>query len=151
MYGRGVTSIARITAADRDDWDRLWQAYITFYESSVPGDVSDATFARLLDDAELHGAIARDADGRAIGLVHWLTHPATWSTGLYTYLEDLFVDPESRGSGTGRALIEHVRAWAQDHGAHKVYWLTQSHNATARALYDKVAVSTGFVHYEIEL
>nr|BFF11784.1 hypothetical protein GCM10025699_30870 [Microbacterium flavescens] len=40
---------------------------------------------------------------------------------------------------------------AAEHGAEKVYWLTQGHNATARALYDRVAVSTGFVHYEIEV
>ena len=66
-------------------------------------------------------------------------------------LSRYFVDPEARGSGTGRALIEHVREWAARSGAEKVYWLTQSHNATARALYDRVAVSTGFVHYEIEL
>lgn len=146
-----MTTISRPTPADRAEWDRLWQAYITFYESEVPGDVSDSTFARILADDELHGAIARDASGRPIGLVHWLTHPATWSTGTYCYLEDLFVDPEARGSGAGRALIEHVRSWAAEHGASKVYWLTASDNATARALYDRVATSTGFVHYEIEL
>ena len=146
-----MTTISRPTPADRAEWDALWQAYITFYESEVPADVTDATFARLLDDDELHGAIARDASGRAIGLVHWLTHPATWSKGVYCYLEDLYVDPEARGGGTGRALIAHVREWAARHGAGKVYWLTQIDNATARALYDRVAVSTGFVHYEIEL
>ena len=39
---------------------------------------------------------------RAIGLVHWLTHPSTWSAGPYCYLEDLFVHPDARGSGVGR-------------------------------------------------
>lgn len=146
-----MTTISRPTPADRAEWNALWQAYITFYDSEVPTHVTDSTFARILADDELHGAIARDASGRAIGLVHWLTHAATWSTGVYCYLEDLFVDPEARGSGTGRALIEHVREWAAQHGADKVYWLTQSDNATARALYDRVAVSTGFVHYEIDL
>ena len=33
-------------------------------------------------------------------------------------------------------------------GAEKVYWLTQGSNAVARGLYDRVADSTGFVHYE---
>jgi len=146
-----VTSISPLTNADRSEWDALWQAYITFYESDVPEAVSYSTFARIVRDDELHGAIARDAEGRAIGIVHWLTHAATWSTGTYCYLEDLFVDPGSRGSGVGRALIEHVRAWAEEHGSSKVYWLTAHDNATARGLYDRVAVSTGFVHYEIEL
>lgn len=146
-----MTTISRTTAGDRIDWDRLWQGYLTFYQADVPPDVTDATFARIVADDELHGAIARDAEGRAIGIVHWLTHPATWSTEVSCYLEDLFVDSAARGSGAGRALIAHVREWAQGHGASKVYWLTADDNATARVLYDKVARSTGFVHYEIEL
>jgi GNAT superfamily N-acetyltransferase len=86
-----------------------------------------------------------------IGLVHWLTHPATWSAGPYCYLEDLFVRPDARGSGTGGALIEHVRAWAEAAGCGRVYWLTQSDNRKARELYDRVARDSGFVQYEIDL
>ncbi|CAN5466899.1 hypothetical protein BH10ACT5_BH10ACT5_02210 [soil metagenome] len=59
--------------------------------------------------------------------------------------------PDARGSGTGAALIEHVRAWAADTGCVKVYWLTQRGNHKARELYDRVATDTGFVHYEIDL
>lgn len=146
-----MTTISAIAADDRPAWEALWQAYITFYESEVPADVTESTFSRILADEVLHGAMARDREGRPIGFVHWLTHPATWSSGVYCYLEDLFVDPEARGEGVGAALIEHVRDWARVFGATKVYWLTQHDNVRARGLYDKVATSTGFVHYEIEL
>ncbi len=88
---------------------------------------------------------------RPIGFVNWLTHPSTWSHGPYCYLEDLFVHPDARGAGTGAALIEHVRSWAEQSGCDKVYWLTQKGNDTARKLYDRVADDTGFVHYEIDL
>lgn len=44
-----------------------------------------------------------------------------------------------------------MRTAATDAGAHKVYWLTQSGNATARRLYDSLATDTGFVHYQMEL
>jgi len=146
-----MTTIAAITAADRDEWRPLWSAYLEFYESTLPAAVTDDVFARLVADRDLHGAIARDGDGAAVGFVHWLFHASTWTTSSYCYLEDLFVDPGARGGGTGRALITHVRERAADAGAAKVYWLTQQGNATARALYDRVATSTGFVHYEIEL
>lgn len=146
-----MVTITRITADDRPAWDGLWQAYLTFYESEVPAEVTEATFQRILADEQIHGALARDADGRPIGMVHWLTHPGTWAIGPSCYLEDLFVDPAARGEGAGTALIDHVRDWAQLFGAAKVYWLTMNDNATARSLYDKVATSTGFVHYEIEL
>ncbi|WP_243074670.1 GNAT family N-acetyltransferase [Microbacterium sp. SS28] len=146
-----MTTIAPLTLADRDEWRELWHGYLTFYEASLSDGVTEATFARLVGDEELHGAIARDAAGRAVGIVHWLTHAATWTATTYCYLEDLFVAPGTRGGGVGRALIAHVRSWAEDEGCRKVYWLTHETNATARTLYDRVATGTGFVHYEIPL
>lgn len=146
-----MPSIHPIRAGDFDEWSALWSGYLAFYGSEVPDDVTARTFGRLTEDDDLHGALARDEDGRAIGLVHWLTHAATWSGTDYCYLEDLFVSPEARGGGAGRALIAHVRDWASDHGSSKVYWLTQESNATARALYDRVATHTGYTHYQIAL
>jgi len=146
-----MVDIEPIKAGDRAQWRALWDGYLAFYESELDAATTDATFARLTTPGSgLHGAIARDG-GTAIGLVHWLTHPATWTTSDYCYLEDLFVAPGARGSGAGRALIEHVRAWAVEHGSAKVYWLTAETNATARALYDRVATRSGFIHYEIAL
>lgn len=147
-----MTTIHEVTPADRADWLALWQAYLTFYESAVADDVTASTFARIADPAgDIHGAIARDDEGRAVGIVHWFAHPATWSTTSYTYLEDLFVDPAVRGGGVGRALIAHVTASARAAGSDKVYWLTAETNATARTLYDKVARRSGFIHYQIDL
>ena len=144
--------IRPLSAEDHDEWLELWHAYLVFYEESLTDDVTAATFERLTAESDgLHGAIARDAAGRAVGFVHWLTHPSTWSRAPYVYLEDLYVDSTVRGGGVGRALIAHVERWARDHDAEKVYWLTQETNATARKLYDRVATHTGFVHYEIPL
>ncbi|WP_270410885.1 GNAT family N-acetyltransferase [Microbacterium maritypicum] len=56
-----------------------------------------------------------------------------------------------RGGGVGRALIAHVRAWAEQHGSAKLYWLTAESNTTARGLYDRVASRSGMIHYEIDL
>jgi len=144
-----VTTIAPLTESDRAHWLALWRGYLEFYAESLSDEVTDATFARAVAGRDIHGAIARDADGRPVGIVHWLRHPSTWSTSDYCYLEDLFVAPDARGRGIARALIAHVRAWADAQGCEKVYWLTQETNATARALYDRVATDTGFVHYEI--
>lgn len=143
--------ITPITREDREAWLPLWHGYLAFYESSLTDEQTDRTFRRLVDGTSLHGAIARNGSGEAVGLVHWLTHPATWSAGDYCYLEDLFVAPEARGTGAGRALTAHVREWAKGAGCAKVYWLTQQHNETARVLYDRVATDTGFVHYQIAL
>lgn len=141
--------IRPVAADHRDAWEHLWAGYLEFYEASIPPDVTEATFERLVA-GEIQGALAWDGE-QAVGLVHWLTHPATWSIRPYCYLEDLFAVPEARGTGIGRALIEHVVAWAREHESHKVYWLTQAHNETARRLYDRIAADTGFVQYSILL
>lgn len=143
-----MVTITAITPADRADWLRLWHGYLEFYESVLPDEVTDEVFQRLVEGEELHGVLARDGDGAAVGLVHWLFHPSTWSLGPYCYLEDLFVDPDARGGGVASKLIAHVGEDARAAGAHKVYWLTRESNITARVLYDKVAELTGFVHYE---
>jgi len=143
--------IEPLTSADRDDWLPLWHGYLEFYETELADDVTDATFERLVAGEGMHGAIARDDEGRAVGFVHWLPQPSTWTRATYCYLEDLFVSPAARGAGTGRALIAHVREWAERNGCGQVYWLTQESNTTARALYDRVAKLSGFVHYEFAL
>ena len=143
-------TIASLRPEDHLEWLDLWQGYLEFYETELEDRVSETTFSRMTSSApDIHGAIARDAKGRAVGIVHWLTHAGTWTTTEYVYLEDLFVSVDARGLGVGRALIDHVRSWAELRGADKVYWLTAETNSRARVLYDRVATRTGFIHYEV--
>ncbi len=142
-------TITPLAPPDEADWRRLWTGYLEFYEASVPEEVYATTWARLLagGDGEFRGVIARGADGAALGLTHFLFHRHCWTVENVVYLQDLFVDPEIRGGGVGRALIEHVYAEADREGAANVYWLTQTFNTTARALYDRIAKETPFIKY----
>ncbi|MEM5518608.1 GNAT family N-acetyltransferase [Henriciella sp. AS95] len=142
-------TIRPLRRADRDAWARLWTGYLDFYETSLPQDVYEATFSRLIDPdmADMHGLIAEQA-GRPTGLVHYLYHRHCWRVEDVCYLQDLFVDPEVRGSGLGRALIEAVYKAADDHGTPSVYWMTQEFNYRGRILYDQVATRTPFIKYQ---
>jgi GNAT superfamily N-acetyltransferase len=142
-----VTVIRNIREADARDWRTLWQGYLDFYRTVLPEDVTDTTWRRLLDPAEpLFGLIA-ERDGLLAGFAHCVLHRGTWSLGDQCYLEDLYVAPGARGVGTGRALIEAVYREADHRGADRVYWLTHETNSTARALYERVAQRSGFIHY----
>lgn len=143
-----MIQIRAIQAPDRAAWQQLWDAYLVFYESELPDAVTDDVFARLVAGERLHGAIAWSDAGEALGLVHWLFHPSTWSVTNYCYLEDLFVSPAARGEGLGAKLIAHVDQAAAGAGASKVYWLTHETNVGAQVLYDRVAERTGFIHFE---
>jgi ribosomal protein S18 acetylase RimI-like enzyme len=92
-------------------------------------------------------ALGGYVDGELAGFAHYLFHRSTWAPQRYCYLEDLFVAEAARGQGLGRALIEAVYVRARAADASRVYWLTQSTNTQARALYDAVADNLGFIQY----
>lgn len=143
-----MPEIRTVQANDRSQWENLWQGYLRFYRQRLPPEITEATFARLVDERlQPHGLVAvRDA--KVLGFAHYLFHPSTWQVGNICYLEDLFVDPAARGGGVGRALIQAVYAEADRAQAASVYWMTQEFNADGRALYDTLAHRTSFIRYE---
>ena len=133
---------------DHPQWAPLWEGYLAFYESALDPAVTDTAWARLNDPVEpMFALVAEDEAGKLIGFVHCVLHRGTWSIGNFCYLEDLFVAPEARGSGAGRALIEAVYARADALDCGRVYWLTHETNTAARKLYDQVAHHHGFIQY----
>lgn len=140
--------IRALGARDRVAWDALWQAYLAFYETALPLEIYDQTFARYTDPGRTDMLAWMAWEGEAaLGLVHVIIHAHGWHSAPVTYLQDLFTAPQARGKGVGRALIETVYADADAAERPNVYWLTQTHNSTARALYDRVAQPTEFMKY----
>ena len=140
--------IRPLIPADRADWERLWTAYLEFYETSVSKEVYDSTFKRLLgDDPQDFTGLIAEVDGAPVGLTHYLFHRHCWKVENVCYLQDLYADPEVRGQGVGRALIEAVYQAADAAGAPAVYWMTQDFNEEARRLYDRIGSLTPFIKY----
>jgi len=143
-----MTHTRPLQMSDQDDWKRLWTGYLAYYETSVSEDVYATTFQRLMgDDPNDFNGIVAEHNGKIIGLTHYLFHRHAWKVENVCYLQDLYVDPERRGTNAGRALIEAVYKAADEAGAPSVYWLTQDFNETARKLYDRVGKLTPFIRY----
>lgn len=141
--------IRLLAAKDFAPWEQLWLAYLRFYRAEMSNEVTAGTFRRLSDQTDgMTGLVAVDDQGALVGLAHLVFHPSTWSADPYCYLEDLFVAPAARGTGTAAQLLEAAFAEARRRGAARTYWETQEFNAPARSLYDKVAHRTSFVVYE---
>jgi len=141
--------IRPLRQSDHANWKRLWTDYLTFYKTELPEETYATTWKRLFDPGEYepNGFIAL-VDGRAAGLVHYILHRTCWSAKNNCYLQDLYADPDVRGTGVGRRLIEAVYSEADRQGITNVYWMTHETNTTARQLYDRIARRTGFMEYE---
>ncbi|BCW87838.1 hypothetical protein sos41_09690 [Alphaproteobacteria bacterium SO-S41] len=147
VTARGVVMVRPLTTGDRDEWARLWTAYLVFYETTLKEAQYDLNWARLFDPAEPVFGFIAEQDGKAVGLVHIIFHRSFWLEGPSCYLQDLYADPEVRDTGVGRALIEHVDAVAKAAGSARVHWLTKHDNVVARRLYDRIADESGFIQY----
>ncbi len=144
-----TAAIRPLTQGDEAAWRRLWTDYLTFYKATRPEEVYATTFARLVDpsDPGTFGFIA-EVEGKPVGLVNCVIHRHLWRVEDVCYLGDLYVDPDIRGTGAGRALIEAVYDHAGALGAPHVYWMTQEFNAEARKLYDRIGELTPFIKYQ---
>ena len=144
-------TIRAVIRQDYARWLPLWDGYNTFYGRSgptaLPQEVTATTWSRFFDDGEPVHALVAESNGELLGLAHYLFHRTTTAIAPLCYLNDLFTAEAARGKGVGRALIEAVYGEARRAGAARVYWLTHETNATAQALYDRIAEKSGFIVY----
>jgi GNAT superfamily N-acetyltransferase len=138
--------IAPLRLSERARWVQLWSEYQLFYGVELPAAASESTWQRL-HNGRVQGLGARNSADYLVGIVHFLFHEDTWSTAPACYLQDLYVDSKSRGTGCGQMLIEAVAEAAQRAGANSPYWLTHQSNAVARKLYDRLGKNQGFIQY----
>jgi GNAT superfamily N-acetyltransferase len=143
--------IRAIEEEDKDQWLKLWAGYLEFYKSTISPEQTELTWKRLINnELKMFGFVAENEDG-VIGFTHCLFRPSTWTETDYCYLEDLFVDPNIRGKGVGRALMEKVFDLAKEKKSKRIYWTTQEFNKTARVLYDSITPVSEFVQYRLPI
>jgi GNAT superfamily N-acetyltransferase len=143
-------TVRMVTDADRAAWERLYKGYAEFYQVVQTADMRATVWGWLHDPAcEVEGLVATDSAGQVIGLAHFRAFRRPLSATTGGFLDDLFVDPDARGSGAAQDLIAAVKATGQARGWSVIRWITAPENA--RAAYDKLATPTPWVTYDIKL
>lgn len=143
------TVIRPIAKGDQDNWARLFAAYGEFYETTFSTEVIESTWGRLVAPGSGVDAIVAERDGVVIGFAHYRSHPDTFSLGTDWFLDDLYVDPAARATGTASALIERLVEFARETGPGTLRWITAESNERAQRVYDKLAARTTWVTYEV--
>ena len=147
-----MTSTRPLTPEDRAAWDRLYGGYADFYGVAQTPAMRDTVWGWLHDpDHEVNGFVAENDGGEVIGLTHYRPFASPLRAITNCFLDDLFVDPQARGSGAAQALIAAVEAEARTRGWGVVRWITAEDNYRARGVYDRLATRTPWVTYDIKL
>jgi GNAT superfamily N-acetyltransferase len=134
-------SVRRATAADAEAVGRLLHDFNTEFEDITPGTERLAERVRELlgdDFVVLLGGEGPD------GLAVLRFQPSLWTEALECYLAELYVVPERRGHGLGRALMERAIEVARETGADYMHLGTSDDDVAARSLYESV----GFINRE---
>lgn len=145
-----TVTVRPLTSADEDRWRELFRAYRDFYKLAEDEGVVSTVWGWLSDPRHECEALVAEQAGRIVGIAHYrrFSRPSTGTVGIW--LDDLFTDPEARGGGVGRALIQQLTSIAAAEGGSVVRWITAEDNQQAQALYNKVASRTHWVTYDAQ-
>ncbi|MEZ4606713.1 MAG: GNAT family N-acetyltransferase [Deinococcales bacterium] len=140
------------THTDRNAWETLYQGYAEFYKVPMNQEILDRVWSWIFDDNEaFYALLAKDDSGKAVGLMHFREMVSPLRGKRVGFLDDLFVSPESRGSGAADALFERLRQEARERNWALVRWITADDNYRGRGLYDQLAKRTMWITYQMDV
>lgn len=128
-----------IRAATKDDLDLIFRFICDLAEyerlrHEVYADV-ETLGAHLFGSHPMAEVLIGEIDGAPRGFALFFHNFSTFEGKPGLYLEDLFVAPEARGSGLGKALLAHLAAIALDRGCARFEWSVLDWNEPAIAFY----------------
>jgi ribosomal protein S18 acetylase RimI-like enzyme len=130
------------TPADAPTFGRLLHAFNVEFDEPIPeADVIAERAAPLIENGEVVVLFAGEGPD---GFAQLRFRPSLYTGALDVYIEELYVVPELRGRGIGRALLEAAMDHARERGAAHIELTTSEDDVAARSLY----ASAGFTNRE---
>jgi len=140
--GKAGAGVRQAGADDAGAIGRLLDDFNREFGDPTPGpDAMAARVRELLAGSETLVLLAGEGPD---GLALLRLRPGLWSAGLECHLAELYVVPELRGRGIGRALLDAAIELARERGADHIDLATSVDDVAARALYE----SAGFTNRE---
>lgn len=131
---------AVLRRAERRDLPEILQRIADLAEYEREPDAVETTADDL--DTALFGpdpavfAHVVESEGRVAGIAVWFLNFSTWTGRHGIYLEDLYVDPASRGRGYGKALLRELARLCAERGYARIEWSVLEWNTPSIAFYD---------------
>jgi len=134
-------NIRPVTPDDFPQWLALWDANNLGQKNEA---VTTQTWMRLNDEGEKVYAIVAEDQNALVGLVQYILHPTTGSVNDVCYMQDVFVDPDHRGKGIARRMIDALETQARKEKWARIYWLAEANNEAAQGLYKSLGHKLDF-------
>lgn len=83
-------------------------------------------------------ALICEQDGKAIGYAVYFFNYSTWLAKHGLYLEDLYITPEARGTGAGKAMLQRLAKTAVERGCGRFEWSVLDWNEPAIQFYQSL-------------
>jgi ribosomal protein S18 acetylase RimI-like enzyme len=142
---RGKTEnagIRRATPGDAPEVARLLHDFQLEFDEPTPGvETLEERYEELIRNREMIVLLVGDGPD---GFAQLRFRPWVYSAGLHSYLEELYVVPDLRGGGLGRALLDAAMETARGEGAEQMELGSSEDDVAARRLYE----SAGFTNRE---
>ena len=106
-------------------------------EDEVVATVADIE-SSIFSDKFNTNAVICELDGNPIGFAVYFFNYSTWQGKHGLYLEDLYVSPEHRGTGAGKALLKHLAKVAVDNDCGRFEWSVLDWNEPAIQFYKSI-------------
>jgi ribosomal protein S18 acetylase RimI-like enzyme len=150
---RNDVAIARATVADLDELVDMFEQYRQFDGRERRAVESRQFLQQRLTRRDSTIFIARRDSRFVAGFVQLYPCFSSLSIASIWILNDLYVKPEHRTAGIGRALLEAARRMGEETGASCLILETASDNLAARRLYESLGytIEPPMVHYSLEL
>lgn len=91
-------------------------------------------------DPKVHGLMCMDG-GQPLGFAVYFFNYSTWQGRHGLYLEDLYVAPQQRGRGAGKALLAHLARLAVEQDCGRFEWSVLDWNAPSIAFYESLGAA----------
>lgn len=130
----------------------LWKEYQLFYQVADIDEERNLKYIQHILDNPQEGRISLYIKNNTVlGFsTLYFTYASTLSSKV-AVLNDLFVMPQERGNGIGKALLEHAIEMTQELKITHIRWVTQSSNENAQQLYKNYSKPSEWLSYAIKV
>jgi GNAT superfamily N-acetyltransferase len=142
-----IAELVRELATYEREADQVRSTPEAFSRLMFPDDGTQPMAFCLIAEVRTDGG-----EWRSVGFAAWYLTFSTWTGAKGIWLEDLFVSPDVRGSGLGKALLARLAEIAVERGYQRVEWWVLKWNEPALGFYRSLGAEPldDWVHYRLD-